>query len=42
MKTQIIDNWLDKDLVVYLEEYFLYNFPLIFLITFIGNYLYGL
>tara|TARA_Y100001947_G_C10260771_1_gene269998 strand:- start:430 stop:897 length:468 start_codon:yes stop_codon:yes gene_type:complete len=22
-----IDNWLDKDLVVYLNDYFLYNFP---------------
>tara|TARA_R100001086_G_C11759273_1_gene237629 strand:- start:149 stop:613 length:465 start_codon:yes stop_codon:yes gene_type:complete len=27
MKTQIIDNWLDKDLVVYLNNYFLYTFP---------------
>ena len=27
MKTQIIDNWLDKDLVVYLINYFLYTFP---------------
>ena len=27
MKTKIIDNWLDKDLVNYLNEYFLYNFP---------------
>ena len=27
MKTQIIDNWLDKDLVVYLNNYFLYSFP---------------
>jgi hypothetical protein len=27
MKTQIIDNWLDKNLVDYLEDYFLYRFP---------------
>ena len=27
MKTLIIDNWLNKDLVNYLENYFLYNFP---------------
>jgi len=27
MKTQIIDNWLDKNLVDYLEDYFLYKFP---------------
>jgi len=27
METKIIDNWLDKDLVLYLENYFLYNFP---------------
>jgi len=27
MKTIIIDNWLNKNLVDYLEEYFLYKFP---------------
>ena len=27
MKTKIIDNWLDKDLVKYLNHYFLYDFP---------------
>ena len=27
LETRIIDNWLDKNLVDYLEEYFLYNFP---------------
>ena len=27
MKTQIIDNWLDENLVDYLENYFLYTFP---------------
>ena len=27
MKTQIIDNWLDENLVDYLENYFVYAFP---------------
>ena len=27
METKIIDNWLDKDLVKYLNHYFLYEFP---------------
>jgi hypothetical protein len=27
MKTIIQDNWLNKDLVLYLENYFLYDFP---------------
>ena len=27
LETKIIDNWLNKDLVDYLEKYFLYNFP---------------
>jgi len=27
METKIIDNWLDKDLVEYLNHYFLYDFP---------------
>jgi len=27
MKTVIKDNWLDKDLALYLENYFLYHFP---------------
>jgi len=27
MKTQIIDNWLSKDLTEYLKDYFLYRFP---------------
>ena len=27
LETRIIDNWLNKNLVDYLEEYFLYNFP---------------
>ena len=27
METKIIDNWLDKDLVKYLNHYFLYDFP---------------
>ena len=27
IETKIIDNWLNKDLVVYLNNYFLYSFP---------------
>jgi len=27
METKIIDNWLNKDLVEYLNHYFLYDFP---------------